>query len=212
MRAALYFSSDGETNPSAKLPNGKKNSTSTRADVFSFLMISRIVVPQAFENMEEATLGAWLKREGDAVSCGDALCDLITEKTTFSLESEAAGVLRRCVIAEKAVVPVGTILALIGDETDELPDADAENAALSAAKKSALPEPSAAPMAAAAPASTRAQPTSSSAPTRLRATPAARRAAKDRGVALEDVARAFPDKVLSETDVNGFAEGNAETA
>ncbi len=164
----------------------------------------RITVPQAFENMEEATLGAWLKREGDAVARGDALCDLITEKTTFSLESEAIGILRRCVISEKAVVPVGTILALIGDATDELPDADAENAALFAAKKSAPPEPIAAPPAAAAPASTRA-PSTSGAPTRLRATPAARRAAKDRGVSLEDVARAFPDKVLSETDVNNFA-------
>ena len=172
-------------------------------------MISRITVPQAFENMEEATLGAWLKREGDAVARGDALCDLITEKTTFSLESEAEGVLRRCVIGEKAVVPVGTILALIGDETGELPDADAENAVLFSAKKSAPDAPLSAPPTLAAPASTRAPSTSSGASTRLRATPAARRAAKDRGVNLEDVARAFPDKVLSETDVNDFAKRNA---
>ena len=168
-------------------------------------MISRVLVPQAFENMEEATLGAWLKSEGDVVSVGDALCDLITEKTTFSLESEAEGVLRRCVIAEKAVVPVGTILALIGDENDELPDADAENAALFAAKKSAPETPLFAPPTSAAPTSTRVSNATSGAPSRLRATPAARRAAKERGVNLEDVARAFPNKVLSETDVQNYA-------
>nr|AUN36267.1 hypothetical protein [uncultured bacterium] len=42
--------------------------------------MTRIKIPQAFENMEEATIGKWLKSEGDAIENGDALCELITEK------------------------------------------------------------------------------------------------------------------------------------
>jgi pyruvate dehydrogenase E2 component (dihydrolipoamide acetyltransferase) len=170
-------------------------------------MITRILVPQAFENMEEATLGAWLKKEGDAVSRGDALCDLITEKTTFSLESEASGIVRRCVISEKSVVPVGTILALIGDEAEDLPDAESENAAILTRRATQTPAqnaPFAAPEIAVAAASTRGENAAPSAASRVRATPAARRVAKERGVSLDDVARAFPDKVLSENDMQNY--------
>jgi 2-oxoglutarate dehydrogenase E2 component (dihydrolipoamide succinyltransferase) len=74
-------------------------------------MITRIVIPQAFENMEEATIGAWLKSEGDSVTPGDALCELITEKTTFPLEAEGSGVLRQIAVNEKSIVPVGAVLA-----------------------------------------------------------------------------------------------------
>jgi len=171
-------------------------------------MITRIVIPQAFENMEEATIGAWLKAEGDEVRPGDSLCELITEKTTFELPAEGEGVLRRIVAAEKSIVPVGFIIGLLGDATEELPDADVENAALQAPQAEAgstpaetfsvpalrLDPPSRAPEA--GPGS------------RIRATPAARRAARERGVALEDVAAAYPGKVVGEEDVIKFAEGS----
>lgn len=176
-------------------------------------MISYILVPQYFENMEEATIGAWLKKEGESVAVGEALCELITEKTTFELESEAAGILRRILAPEKSVVPVGFTLALLGDEDEPLPDIEAENTALKQLEQAAsapagaeaalsvpslsvpslnLPAPGAAPAAAAG------------AGSRVRATPAARRAARDKGVSIEDVAAAFPGKVISEEDVNNF--------
>ena len=60
--------------------------------------------------MEEGTFGAWLKNEGDTVQPGDALCELITEKTTFPLEAEGEGILRRIVAGEKSVVPVGAVI------------------------------------------------------------------------------------------------------
>jgi hypothetical protein len=66
------------------------------------IMITRIVIPQAFENMEEATIGAWLRSEGDNIAPGDALCELITEKTTFPLEAEAAACCARSRPARKA--------------------------------------------------------------------------------------------------------------
>ncbi len=98
-------------------------------------MITYVTVPQYFENMEEATIGAWLKKEGETVAQGDALCELITEKTTFELEAEGEGVLRLILAPEKSIVPVGFTFALIGDENEVLPDIEAENTALKELKK-----------------------------------------------------------------------------
>ena len=182
-------------------------------------MVFRIVIPQAFENMEEATIGAWRKAEGDAVHVGDALCELITEKTTFDLPSEAEGTLLEITVPEKSIVPVRTIIALVGDPADPRPDARAENAALQqdisasstnandAATGEALSVPALSVPSLSVP-SVGAPATAGSAAaggTRVRATPAARRAAKEAGVAIEDVAARFPGKVLSEEDVRSFA-------
>ncbi len=167
-------------------------------------MITRIVIPQAFENMEEATIGAWLKSEGDSVTPGDALCELITEKTTFPLEAEGSGILRQIAINEKSIVPVGAVIGLIGEADEELPDIEIENARLRERLAASKEEPqqvtipTVAPVAAT---STQAAPTGGS---RVRATPAARRAARDRGVDIEHVAKAFPGKVLSEDDVRNY--------
>jgi pyruvate dehydrogenase E2 component (dihydrolipoamide acetyltransferase) len=178
-------------------------------------MTIKVLIPQAFENMEEATIGRWLKAEGDAVFEGDALCELITEKTTFDLPAEeipASGVLlRRIVAPEKSIVPVGTCIALLGEEGDALPDVEQENAALVARRQStasdvaqtstpALQVPALNVPATAAPSTP-----ASGGGSRIRATPAARRAARERGVAIEDVAAAFPGKVLTEDDVANFS-------
>jgi len=167
-------------------------------------MITRIKIPQAFENMEEATIGKWLKNEDDAIQNGDALCELITEKTTFDLPAEdlpAAGVLRRLVIAEKSIVPVGTIIALVGDLMDELPDVAFENAALLEKRQASESTPVAMPDISITPRTVGSTPAAGS---RVRATPAARRVAKERGLSLEEIAAALPAKVLTEEDVLGF--------
>jgi pyruvate dehydrogenase E2 component (dihydrolipoamide acetyltransferase) len=167
-------------------------------------MITRIVIPQAFENMEEATIGAWLKSEGDSVTPGDALCELITEKTTFPLEAEGSGVLRQITVNEKSIVPVGAVIGLIGEADEELPDIEIENARLRERLAASKEEPTQVAISTVAPlaaTSTQAAPAGGS---RVRATPAARRAARDRGVDIEHVAKAFPGKVLSEDDVRNY--------
>jgi pyruvate/2-oxoglutarate dehydrogenase complex dihydrolipoamide acyltransferase (E2) component len=176
-------------------------------------MISRILIPQAFENMEEATIGAWLKKEGDEVHIGDALCELITEKTTFDLPAEESGVLRRIVAPEKSVVPVGFIIGLLGGAQDELPDVSAENEAARARRASASEKPAdtlAVPALSTTPApiiSTSGAAPVASGGSRVRATPAARRVAREKNIEIDAVAAAFPGKVLSEDDVLKFASG-----
>jgi pyruvate/2-oxoglutarate dehydrogenase complex dihydrolipoamide acyltransferase (E2) component len=160
----------------------------------------RVALPQIFENMEEATIGGWLVTEGSQVEIGTPLCELITEKTTLELPSESAGTIRKIVAPAKAVIPAGFIMALIGDAEEEIPDVSAENAAIAAKKAPSndlaaptLSIPSLTPAAGGGAAS------------RIRATPAARRAAKDRGISIEDVAAKFPGKVIGEDDVKAFS-------
>lgn len=160
----------------------------------------RVALPQIFENMEEATIGGWLVSEGSQVEVGTPLCELITEKTTLDLTSESAGIVRQIVAPAKAVVPAGFILALIGDANEEIPDVSAENAAIAAKKAPvndlAAPSLSVPTLGTAAP---------SAGGSRVRATPAARRAAKELGVSIEEVAAKFPGKVIGEEDVKAFS-------
>ncbi|BCM92456.1 dihydrolipoyllysine-residue succinyltransferase component of 2-oxoglutarate dehydrogenase complex [Abditibacteriota bacterium] len=160
--------------------------------------MQKVVLPRLFENMEEGTIGRWLVSENEQIEIGTPLCELITEKTTLELPSEVAGVVRKLVAPEKAVVPPGFVLALVGEADEPLIDVSAENAALQTAPT--LEVSPTTPTATLTPAPT------PSASGRLRATPAARRAAKDAGVDLELVAQKFPGKVLSEEDVKQFAE------
>ena len=160
----------------------------------------RVAVPQLFENMEEATIGHWLVSVGQTVQKEQPLCELITEKITLELPADCEGIVRQLVAPDKAIVPTGFVIALIGDESEDLPDVAAENAQLKA-DETVSPHPISAP------AREDIQiPSPQSSGTRLRATPAARRAAKVASVALEDVAAKFPDKVLSEDDVKAFME------
>lgn len=162
----------------------------------------RVVVPQLFENMEEATIGSWLRSEGDSIEIGTPLCELITEKTTLELPSESAGVLRKIAAPAKSVVPAGYIIALVGEEGEEVPSIEAENASIAEKKapSNTLETPSLSIPSLSIPAA----PVAGGA-SRIRATPAARRAAKDAGVSIEDVAAKFPGKVLGEEDVKAFA-------
>lgn len=193
----------------------------------------RIAVPQIFENMEEATVGKWLQQEGAQVAPGDALCELITEKTTLDLPAENAGTLVALLVPEKSVVPAGFIIGLI-EEAGQTGGGGPQGAGVAAEKELALqfnqqlmakrgettgadresaphlqvPAVSAAP-ARVAPATA---PAASGVPAaenggagaRIRATPAARRAARDSGVDLQDVAAKYPGKVLGEEDVKAF--------
>jgi len=181
-------------------------------------MIERVLVPQAFENMEEATLGAWRKRVGDALSRDEPLCELITEKTTFDLpfEIDGAGLtLLHIAASEKSILPVHAILALCGpahsspDELQVAIEAAArDNAALLQKRASATPEQAPSlnvPSLSAANLSASGTPASTAGGTRVRATPAARRAARELGVEIEALAQKLPGKVLSEEDVRAFA-------
>jgi pyruvate/2-oxoglutarate dehydrogenase complex dihydrolipoamide acyltransferase (E2) component len=71
-------------------------------------------MPKLGLTMETGAVGAWLVAEGDEVKTGQVIAEIVTEKITYELESEAAGVVLRILLDEEEEVPVGTPIAVIG--------------------------------------------------------------------------------------------------
>ena len=74
-----------------------------------------IHVPELGESVTEATVGQWMKQEGEAVSAGDTLVELETDKINFEVEAEANGVLEKIAHPEGDEVTVGESLGTIGE-------------------------------------------------------------------------------------------------
>ena len=79
-------------------------------------MVSEIVMPSLSPTMEKGNLAKWLVREGDAVKAGDVLAEIETDKASLEFEATSDGVVSRIVVAAGTDdVPVGTVIALLGD-------------------------------------------------------------------------------------------------
>lgn len=173
--------------------------------------------------MESGVIVRWLKQEGDAVSKGEPLYELDTEKVTQEVESDADGVLLKIVQLEGAEVPVGELIALIGEAGEAPADTPAAApAAATAAPVAAAPQeppptavvetapaaPAPAPAAAAAPVVVSAPPAGG----RIKASPLARRIAKEQGLDLATVQGTGPEGRIVAEDIERAAAGEAPDA
>ncbi len=100
-------------------------------------MAVEIHVPELGESVADATVGRWLKSEGDAVKSGEALVELETDKINFEVEAEQDGVLQKIAKDEGDTVEVGEVIGTIGEAAgdgqpsqeepeEEEPEAEAE--------------------------------------------------------------------------------------
>lgn len=96
-------------------------------------MADIVEMPKLGFDMAEGTLVRWVKSEGEAVSKGDVLAEIETDKATVEVESSHSGVVAKHLVPEGEIVPVGTPIAVIGAEGEEvdldkleLPDSGAE--------------------------------------------------------------------------------------
>lgn len=78
-------------------------------------MTTDFIMPRLGLTMEEGTVIRWLAAEGDSVSAGDIILEVQTDKVTVEVEAPAQGVLGPLLVGEGQTVPVGTILARIGE-------------------------------------------------------------------------------------------------
>ncbi|HET6689006.1 MAG TPA: 2-oxoglutarate dehydrogenase complex dihydrolipoyllysine-residue succinyltransferase [Rubrobacter sp.] len=97
-------------------------------------MAAEIHVPELGESVADATVGRWLKQEGEAVKSGEALVELETDKINFEVEAEQDGVLESISKDEGETVNVGEVIGTIGEgdgvasgeEQEEQPQAEEE--------------------------------------------------------------------------------------
>ena len=96
-------------------------------------MATIIELPKLYENMDEATIGPWQVKVGQAVKKDDFLVELITDKTVSELEAPENGIILAIYAQEKSTVPHGYALCAIGAEGEAAPDVAAANEAKVAA-------------------------------------------------------------------------------
>ena len=89
-------------------------------------MSSQVTLPRLGQGMESGTIVRWLKSEGDRVEKGEPLYELDTEKVTQEVEADASGVLLRILAGEGEEIDVGKAVAVIGEEGEEVAEPEAE--------------------------------------------------------------------------------------
>src|SRR5438876_10555419 len=85
-------------------------------------------LPDLGEGLTEGEVARWLVQEGQEVAEDDPLVEIQTDKTTVEIPSPAAGKVTRILVAEGDVVPVGTVLVVIGENGSESADSEKPSA------------------------------------------------------------------------------------
>ena len=183
-------------------------------------MIHEVTMPAMGADMTEGTVVKWLKSEGDEVARGDKLAEIETDKTVVEMEAYNAGILRRIVLGDGTKAPVGSLLAYIGGADDVLPEMDDAPAATPIEEpdepdpavelqvEAVAPELQSAPEPV-APAPVAAPPTPTVEGGRIKASPLARRLARENGYDLAAIPGTGPGGRITRDDVLGFTPAPA---
>jgi pyruvate dehydrogenase E2 component (dihydrolipoamide acetyltransferase) len=157
--------------------------------------------------MEEGTILKWLKAPGDTIARGEELAEIETDKATMTYEADADGVLE-ILAAEGETLPIGAVIARIGGGGS---GNGAQAAETPTPAPKPVPTPAPAPAAAPAPAPAPAPPApvTPSAGARVKASPLARRIAKDRGIDLSSLQGTGPGGRIVKADVEGTSPAAA---
>ncbi|GAB6988302.1 2-oxoglutarate dehydrogenase complex dihydrolipoyllysine-residue succinyltransferase [Paenibacillus pini] len=169
--------------------------------------MSDITVPAMGESITEGTIYKWHVQEGAAVSQGDVLLELETDKVNLEISAEQDGVIQKILRQEGDTVLIGEVIGRIGAAGESAAAPKAEEAPAPQAAPASTPAPSPAPVAAAEPARTSDQGDSF-----LAASPAARKLAREHGIDLEQVSSRDTKGRIYQENVKNFAEGKAEPA
>lgn len=178
-------------------------------------------MPRLSDTMQEGVLSRWVKKVGDAVSEGDVLAEIDTDKATMDLEAFDDGVLEKILVEEGTMVAIGEPVAFIGSGSGTEPGADAPTG--QDAPSPAAPEDSPAQASESAPAPRPAEGTSTPGtmeprpPTgatggRLLASPLARRIAEQHGIDPASITGTGPSGRIVRADVEAAVAAQADTA
>ena len=180
--------------------------------------MSEVVMPRLSDSMEEGTILSWLKQVGDEVAVGDELVEIETDKANMAYESDTAGTLTEILAQEGETLPIGSPIARIGEgDGDSGEGQTAEAAGPVAAGDPPSPAqqervPPTTPPAAEANGSDAEGPTApakSEDGERVKASPLARRLAKDKGLDLASLHGSGPGGRIVKHDVEEAESGGA---
>jgi pyruvate dehydrogenase E2 component (dihydrolipoyllysine-residue acetyltransferase) len=168
-----------------------------------------VVMPRLSDSMEEGTILRWIKEVGDEVRRGDELVEIETDKANMTYEATDEGVLLEIVAEEGDTLPIGETIARIGEAGAEQQPraakaADGSRAGAKESSDAAVPEP--------APTATRSKtrearpaPAEVDSDGRVKASPIARRMARDLNVELASLEGSGPGGRIVKADVEAAA-------
>ena len=146
-------------------------------------MIKEIIMPKLGETMEEGYLVSWRKKEGEKVEKGEILFEVMSDKTNFEVESPHSGYLRKILYPpSEDPIPVTTVIAYISDTPDEpLPEEEKKEEVVEKKEEKEVKEEE-----------------------RIKATPLARKIAKEKNIDLKKVKGTGPGGKIEKKDVENY--------
>jgi len=181
-------------------------------------MAVKVMMPKGSDTMTEGKVLKWLKKEGDAISTGDTVVEIETDKVDMEVEAMGSGVLRKILVDVGKVVPVGELLAVIGKADEDIsglvkPNGAAGGGARSQESGASTHAPTVAAGASSAPSTQHLAPSAQPpAPStalavggRVLASPLAKRMAKEMGLEIAEIAGTGPNGRIIRQDVERWA-------
>ena len=164
-------------------------------------MISEVTMPSMGADMTEGTIVKWLKKEGDEVKRGDKLAEIETDKTVVEMECYNDGILKKIIVNEGQAVPVGDLIAYIGDANDEVPD-NSTDLSNNSAPVDAIVDEAPEKQATSEPINTG----------KVKASPIAKKLANELGVDLSSISGSGPGGRITREDVEAASSGGSTSS
>ena len=162
-------------------------------------MSVEIIMPKAGMSMEEGTIVKWLKSEGDEIKEGEPIVEILTDKVNMEVEAESSGFLIKKVRFEDEVLPVFTVIGYIGEKGETVGEITEKPKAAEVIKEEKKPDKKETEEN-----SVFFNKSLMQSDKLNRATPAARKKAKDNSLNLSDIAGSGPKGRVQLADVESF--------
>jgi pyruvate dehydrogenase E2 component (dihydrolipoamide acetyltransferase) len=183
-------------------------------------MSIELTMPRLSDTMENGTIIKWNVGVGDEVSAGDVVADIETDKATMEMQVFDDGVIAGLLVDPGSQVPVGTLIAVLAEEGEDVAEVSIEPAASTpapaapapAAPAPAAPAPAAPAPAAPAPAAPAPVAPAATSTGRMKVSPVARRIAGEHGIDLARLQGSGPGGRIIKRDVLAAVDGSSGTA
>ncbi|MEP1150197.1 MAG: pyruvate dehydrogenase complex dihydrolipoamide acetyltransferase [Balneola sp.] len=182
-------------------------------------MAIKIEMPKLSDTMEEGVIAKWNVKEGDKISAGDIIAEVETDKATMDVEAFDDGTLLKIFPAEGDAVPLGGLIAVIGEEGEDISDIiDGAGGSSSSSSEDSSKEEKTEEKSDSkseeeektASDNEKKESTSSSDDGRVKASPLAKKMAEDKGIDISSVKGSGPEGRIVKKDIEDFkADGKA---
>jgi pyruvate dehydrogenase E2 component (dihydrolipoamide acetyltransferase) len=182
-------------------------------------MAIKIEMPKLSDTMEEGVIAKWNVKEGDKISAGDIIAEVETDKATMDVEAFDDGTLLKIIPQEGDAVPLGGLIAVIGEEGEDISDildgaggggssesSKSEDSDKKEEKESEEKEEDKSEQ------KTESKETSSESDNgRVKASPLAKKMAEDKGIDLTSVQGSGPDGRVVKKDIEDYKGGSSSS-